>query len=315
MLMIVLSKFFRSILVVVVFAFFQAGTVQATTNYSTGNESDTLRLFLIGNSFSQNAGRYLPQLASEGNHPLVIGRAEIGGCSLKKHWELAELAEKNPDDSKGKPYNGKSLRMLLSKGTWHVVTMQQYSLHSGDISTFMPYARKLYDFIKSIQPQAQIVFHQTWAYRSDSKDFSLIGENRSAKNADEMFVKLRESYNTVASELGIKVMPVGDAFQKVSSSRKWGFKPDLKFDFSDPVYPNLPNQANSLHRGYYWDKMQKLGFDSHHANEAGCYLGSLVWYTFLFGESPEKLKFAPPEVSPDFAGYLKKVAKSVVKKD
>jgi hypothetical protein len=42
-------------------------------------------LFLIGNSFSQNAAKYLPQLAQEGNHPLIIGRAEIGGCSLQKH--------------------------------------------------------------------------------------------------------------------------------------------------------------------------------------------------------------------------------------
>ena len=76
----------------------------------SAGKQDTLRLFLIGNSFSQNAGRYLPQLAEEGNHPLVIGRAEIGGCSLQKHWELAELAERNPEDPRGKAYKGKSFR-------------------------------------------------------------------------------------------------------------------------------------------------------------------------------------------------------------
>lgn len=308
-----LARIFKAILVISLFAVFQIGTVKASANYSSENKSDTLHLFLIGNSFSQNAGRYLPQLAEEGKHPLVIGRAEIGGCPLKKHWELAELAENDPNDPKGKPYNGKSLRMLLSSGKWDVVTLQQYSLHSVDVSTYMPYARKLYDLIKSIQPNARIVFHQTWAYRIDSKDFSLIGGNQSAKNSEEMWKKSRAAYHTVACELGIKIMPVGDAFWKINTNKKWAFKTDLKYDYSNPVYPNLPNQTNSLHRGYYWDKSKKLVFDSHHANEAGCFLGSLVWYAFLFSESPEKLKFAPQEVAPDFAFYLKKVAKSVVK--
>lgn len=275
---------------------------------------DTLRLFLIGNSFSGNAGKYLPQLAEEGNHPLIIGRAEIGGCSLQKHWDLAELAEKDPSNPHGKPYKGQSLRMLLENGKWDVVTIQQNSMNSADVNTYRPWAQKLYDFIKTIQPKAQVVFHQTWSYRSDSKDFSQIAEKQFAKDSKEMWQKSRAAYHAVASDLGIKIMPVGDAFQKVAESKKWGYKVDPKFDFENPVYPNLPNQKNSLHTGYYWNKEQKFWFDSHHANEAGCFLGSLVWYRFLFGESPERLKFAPKDVLVDFADYLKKVANSVVEK-
>lgn len=281
---------------------------------SAQQSTDTLRLFLIGNSFSQNAGRYLPQLAAEGNHPLVIGRAEIGGCSLQKHWELAELAEKNPNDPKGLAYNGKSLRMLLSEGRWDVVTLQQNSMNSGDPDTYRPYAQKLSDFIKLIQPGAKVVFHQTWAYRIDSKDFTRVSEKQHAQSAEEMWSALRAAYRAVASEVGVDLMPVGDAFWKVSSSRKWGYKPDEKFDESTAVWPKLPEQANSLHVGYYWKKDSTLGFDSHHANEAGCFLGSLVWYTFLFDESPVRLKFVPEKVPADFAKYLKKTANSVVKR-
>lgn len=277
------------------------------------NKPDTLRLFLIGNSFSQNAARYLPQLAEEGNHPLIIGRAEIGGCSLQKHWELTEIAGKNPDDSKGKPYKGKSLRMLLSEGKWDVVTLQQNSMNSADANTYIPFAQKLYDFIKALQPDAQVVFHQTWAYRSDSRDFSLIAENQFAKNSKEMWQKSKAAYQTVASDLGIKIMPVGDAFQKVAESKKWAYQKDAGFNFGNPVYPQLPDQKNSLHQGYFWDKSKKLGFDSHHANEAGCFLGSLVWYRFLFGESAKHLKFVPKGVPDNFAKYLKKVTDSIVK--
>ena len=307
------KNYLKTVMAIALLLVLNVGIAQTGRENSNSSKADTLRLLLIGNSFSQNAGQYLPQLAREGNHPLVIGRAEIGGCSLEKHWDLAQLADANPSEPNGKPYKGKSLRMILSQGKWTVVTLQQNSMNSGYVATYSPYAKNLYDYIKSIQPGARIVFHQTWAYRSDSKDFTLIAENQHAKDSDEMFHKLREAYLGIASSLDIKVMPVGDAFHKVSSSKKWGYKPNAEYDFSHPVYPNLPNQAQSLHRGYYWDKDQKLGFDSHHANEAGCFLGSLVWYTFLFGESPEKITFVPKQVSPEFAKYLKKIANSVVK--
>ena len=129
-----------------------------------------------------------------------------------------------------------------------------------------------------------------------------------------MWKKSRAAYHTIASELDIDIMPVGDAFRKVNSGKKWSYQTDPEFDEANVVYPALPAQKNSLHAGYYWTREKKIGFDSHHANEAGCFLGSLVWYTYLFGESPVKLKFVPKQVPEDFAGYLKRTAKSVVKK-
>jgi hypothetical protein len=224
-----------------------------------------------------------------------------------------EAAEKDPNDLKGKPYNGKSLKMLLSEGTWDIVTIQQASILTGDVSTYEPYARRLYEYVKKLQPKAQIVFHQTWAYRIDSKDFSRIAAGDSAKNARQMWEKSRAAYHTIASELGIPIIPNGDAFWQVNSSRKWAYHNDDRFDFSHPQPPALPNQSHSLHVGYYWSK-DKLGFDSHHANAAGCYLGGLVWYSFLFNESPVKLRFKPDEVDPAFAKQLRKVAWSTVKK-
>ncbi len=275
--------------------------------------TDTLRLLLIGNSFSQNAARYLPQIAEEGGHPLLIGRAEIGSCTLKKHWELAELVEIKPGDPAGKPYKGKSLQMLLSERKWDVVTIQQYSRHSTDSTTYMPYARKLYNLIIKLQPGAKVVMHQTWAYRADSKDFGQVAKGQYCRSEKEMWEKSREAYHRAASELGIGLIPVGDAFWEVSSSKKWRFKPDQEFDYSNPVYPNLPKQANSLHVGYSWNNDKQFQFDSHHAGESGCYLGALVWYSFLFGEAPTKVKYVPKGVSPEFAVYLKKVARKVTR--
>lgn len=277
------------------------------------NDARPLRLFIIGNSFSQNAATYLPQMAKEKGKELVIGRAELGGCSLERHWKLAEAAEANPNDSVGKAYKGKSLRMLLSEGEWDVVTLQQYSLLSGDVDTYRPFAKRLYDLIRSIQPKAKIVLHQTWAYRADGKLFGKIKGERRAKDEAEMYASSRQAYHTIGDELNIPVIPVGDAFWKVNTHPKWSFKKDADFSKEKDIYPALPNEKNSLHRGYSWNKDKVLAFDAHHASAAGCYLGSLVWFSFLFGENTRTMKFKPVEVSDDFAAALKEAATSVTR--
>jgi hypothetical protein len=162
-----------------------------------------LRLFIIGNSFSQNATAFLPDIAEEAKVSLEIGRAELGGCTLERHWKHAEKAEANPEDKEGKPYKGKSLRMLLSEGTWDVVTIQQASIYSVDVNTYRPYAKKLYDYIKSIQPNAKVVMHQTWAYRWDAKTFTKADKSPLLTNDKVMWENSRAAYHTIAKELGL----------------------------------------------------------------------------------------------------------------
>jgi hypothetical protein len=270
-----------------------------------------LRLFLIGNSFSQNASKYLPEMSKQGGHQLVIGRAEIGGCPLQRHWD--SVAVNLIDSNRGRAYNGRSLKQLLSDGAWDVVTIQQASVFSGDVATYSPYARNLYNFIRQIQPKAKIVFHQTWPYRSDAKTFCRINGEVFAKNQEEMWTYSRAAYHRMADSLGIRLIPVGDAFWKVASDAKWGYKKDTSYNYKNPVYPQLPQQDHALNVGYFWDKNEKLGFDANHANDAGCYLAGLVWYGFLFRENPKKVGFVAPGIPADFADELKKTAAKVLK--
>ncbi len=271
-----------------------------------------LRLFIIGNSFSQNATAFLPDIAKEANVSLTIGRAELGGCTLERHWKHAEKAEANPEDKEGKPYKGKSLRMLLSEGTWDVVTIQQASIYSVDVNTYRPYAKKLYDYIKSIQPNAKVVLHQTWAYRWDASTFKKEGRSPLLEDDKAMWESSRAAYHTIAKELGVQIMPVGDAFRKIVANSKFAYNKDKDYNFAKPEYPKVPVQTNSLHGGYFWSK-NKLAHDANHANDAGKFLGALVWYASLFQGSPEDIKFVPEKVSSEFAVQLKKVAGQVVK--
>jgi len=275
-------------------------------------KSKTVRVFMIGNSFSQNASRYLPYMAKEGGYNLELGHAEPGGCSLQRHWD--SVAAYLQDTSRGKLYNGKSLKELLGKGKWDIVTIQQYSLLSADEKTYEQYARKLYDYIKELQPDAEVVIHQTWAYRADAKNFGRVDGTETAKTQQEMWEKSRVNYHSLSKALGgLRIIPSGDAFYAVATDSKWAFKKDEAFDYTNAVSPALPADENSINVGYTWTNEGKLKFDPNHANEAGCYLAGLMWYGTLFGEDPVKLSFKPKAVSDEFAAFLRETASKTLK--
>jgi len=275
-------------------------------------DARTLRLFHVGNSFSNNATRLLPELAKNGGHELIIGRAVTGGCSLERHWNAVEAFLANPDDPKGKIYSGKSLWDNMRLDSWDVITVQQNSMNSTDYGTYQPYASKLHAHLRKLQPKAEVVIHQTWAYRTDAAVFGQIGAGKNAATQKEMWERSRAAYWQLAQDLGARVMPVGDAFWRVDSDPQWGYRVDTRFDAKTAEHPALPLQRNSLHVGYRWSAQKKLGKDANHANAAGEYLGALVWYGFLFEESPEKLTYVPPGVAPDFARHLRRVAAQIL---
>lgn len=300
----------RLIKIKIVFAL--ALTISLQLNAQQANK--TLKVLMIGNSFSQNATRYLPQMANEAGVELILGRAEMGGCSLKRHWD--SVLVNNIDTSRGKAYKRKSLRQLLSSQKWDVVTMQQASLLSGDEASYHPYAENLYNLVKSYVPDAEIVIHQTWAYRADALNWGKIDGEKKATSNKEMWEKSRAAYHSLAKELGgLRILPSGDAFYAVATDKKWGFKKDTKFNYSNPVSPSLPKDEHSINIGYAWTKDGKLNFDPNHANEAGCYLAGLVWYSTLFKEKPTKLVFKPKSVSDEFAAFLKETAQITVRKN
>jgi len=270
-----------------------------------------IRLLAIGNSFSGNASKYLKDIVKDsGNCELVFAHASIGGCPMEKHWNLAQKYEANPDDPEGKPYtfNGKkaSLKEILQGGKWQYVSIQQFSMFSYKIDTYRPYAKNLYDYIKKYAPDAEVIIHQTWAYRADDKQLFKDGFT-----SVKMYQQLTDAYTTIAKELGCRIIPVGAAFQLAYESPEWQFKHDDSFDYKNAKPPELPKEVHSLNAGYSW-KDKKLNFDSHHANSAGEYLGGCVWFEFFFKEDVRKIKFKPQKMSDEDATFLRDIAHRVV---
>jgi hypothetical protein len=277
-----------------------------------------VKLLTIGNSFSANATKYLPALAQAGGHKLIHKPIVVGGAPLELHAKKFQVNERDPADPAGLYTGGRSLKQMLRDDRWDYVTIQQASIKSHDIATYRPFAQELQSYIQNHAPQAKLLVHQTWEYRSDDPRFAVktpkAGE---LATQDAMYRGLTSAYQTITQELGARRIPVGDAFHAADTDPKWGYQPDTKFDFKNAMPPALPDQSHSLHAGWTWrkekDGSMKLGMDGHHANAAGQYLGACVWYEVLFGESVVGNSFVPPGVDRAYAKFLQETAHAAVK--
>ncbi len=277
----------------------------------------TVRVLTVGNSFSQNATHYLGDLAKAGGDTLILHGDNVGGASMELHWKKVEAFEKDPDDKEGRYTGGKSLKEDLASGKWDFVTFQQASILSHNLATYRPYAKELSEYIHKNAPDATLLLHETWEYRADDPRFAPNKPKSSEpRTQDEMYQGLADSYATIAKELGVRRLPVGDAFHAANHDAQWGYRPPEKpFDPKTAKAGELPPQAHSLNVG--WKAAQKDGatqvsMDGHHASMAGEYLGACVWYEVMFGKNVEENSFVPKGLDADYAKFLRATAHRVV---
>jgi hypothetical protein len=308
---------FLPVLMVSLFPLFACAEDVPATAPSTTEAPQSVRLLTIGNSFSHNATRFLGDLAKSTGDVLVLREAIVGGASLELHWTKARKFESDPRDKQGRYTTGKSLTEELQAGPWDVITIQQASLLSHDVETYRPFAGQLVDTIRKHAPRATVMIHQTWAYRSDSPRFDAarakLGDPVSQR---AMYDGLAASYKTIASELGLQRIPVGDAFFLADTDANWGYRKDTAFDFLAARHPALPDQTHSLHVGWEWKRQSaerwKLALDGNHASLAGEYLGACVWYEVLFRKPCEQTTFVPKGLDRDYAKFLRETAHAAV---
>lgn len=274
---------------------------------------DHLRILAIGNSFSNNALHYLPDVVKAAGCELERVHLMVGGSPLELHWKRAEAALADPNDPAGAYGKLGSLPANLDKGPWDAVTIQQYSLISNDPATYHPYADKLVALIRERAPHARILIHQTWAYRVDDPRF---GPDKELADADVMYSQVRAAYHSVADQLGLELIPTGDAFHLITSDPAWAFQPDPAWNPKTAVSPSLPDQSRSLHAGWSWTKSKDgtpaLRFEGHHANRNGEYLGACVWFETLFRRSVVGNAFKPEGMTPDMQARLQTAAHQAV---
>jgi hypothetical protein len=299
---------------------------------------DSARVLIFGNSFSGNSTKHLAALSKEGGKKLYLLDLFKSGCSLEEHAAAIKAADTDPESPQARFYipRGNAREKFAPKkkinameaiqaGPWDYVSIQQYSVKSHRAESFEPYAGEVIDFIRTNAPEAKILVHETWAYRHDDviyKDGKLTPE--------KMHEALRNNYLSLAKNYGLLFLPIGDAFHAASQTPEWTYVKDKTFDYKNPKEGDVPKQPGSLHAGWIWlriprvtadgqsdpsDKEAPLKFllDAHHANAAGEYLGSCVWYEFLFNDDVTKLtNYQPAGLTPEQAASLRKIAHDTV---
>lgn len=272
----------------------------------------TVRLLTVGNSFSRNATTYLGEIAKADGNRLVHSDCIIWGGSISQHWARVECLERDPNDPAGRLFLDKTLPKELGAAPWDYITIQQASFLSFNETSYRPYAARLHAYLKSRAPQAEILMHQTWAYRCDDPWFT--GQAKPGEPASQkaMYEGLDHAYATLAAELGIRRIPAGAAMYAVDRDPSWGYRPDPAFNPDTAKPQALPDQRHSLHVGYFWKKgtnnVSTLEMDGHHAGVAGQYLAGCVFYEMLFNRSVIGNSFRPKGLSREEVAYLQAAA-------
>ena len=277
-----------------------------------------IKVLTIGNSFANSVMGALRQVvAADPSCKIKIVGANLGGCSLERHWNNFAKSEKDPSF---KPYAGnkKSLQELLAEDKWDIVTIQQASRLSWKPESYQPFADNLIAAVRKLAPNAEIVIQQTWSYNSAMPRLNP-GDPKSWKiDQTAMYEKLTAAYLQLAKKHQLRVIPVGDAvqiFRKTMGDKLVACEPK---DISGMQKPDLP-KTNDVAGNFSWttDKKtgkEKLFCDYCHLNKRGCYLQALVWYAVICGKDPARSKFVPKNISAEEVALFKKCASEAVKK-
>lgn len=210
-----------------------------------------MNILAIGNSFSQDATRYLHGIAQADGTPLTVVNLYIGGCSLEQH-RVNLLADNRHYSLE---WNGESTGFFCSVAEalrarpWDVVTVQQASHFSNHFETYEPGLSVLAAAIREACPQAKLYIHETWAYEEGSARLCNLMHY---DTQDAMFADVLAAYEKAADTIHADgIIRSGEAFQTL-------FHEHIK-----------PYQRDTFHAS--------LGL--------GRYMLGLVWYHSLTGKS------------------------------
>ncbi len=216
-----------------------------------------MNILAIGNSFSQDATRYLHDIARGEGVKLEVVNLYIGGCSLDRHFRNM-MGDKKAYSLEVDGHSSGifvSIKDALLSREWDVVTLQQVSGGSGKYETFSPYLKELSEYVRKYAPKAKQFIHETWAYEDDSK--LLMDRYGYTKSAD-MYNDLKSAYKKAAEDISADgIIKSGTLIMKL-----------------------LENGIGKIHRDTF-----------HLTLGAGRFAAGLMWYKALTGNPVADISF------------------------
>ena len=237
-----------------------------------------MKILSIGNSFSQDAQRWLHSIAMASGDNIDTYNLFIGGCSLETHWNCIanNLCDYSKEGNHGEWIGNTTVLDALKSDTFDIVTIQQASGSSGQPQTYIPYLNDVIEFAKKHQPNAKIYFHKTWSYEKGSHHGEFVRYNHDSK---EMFRRITDCAIMASKLIDAPVIPVGDVIQSLRENTK-------EFDYE--------NGGISLCRDTF-----------HLSLDYGRFAAGATWYKSFTGKDVNLENFV--ELNPEFDINLLKI--------
>ena len=174
-----------------------------------------MKILAIGNSFSQDATRYLYGIARADHQPMKVVNLYIGGCPLDRHYRNMLSGERAYSLELNGVSTGFSVSLdeALYSDQFDVVTLQQLSQAAPYYKTYQPYLDALAAHVRRAQPTARLYMQQTWAYEAGSHRLC---EELKFSQPEEMLSLLRAAYATAAAAVGADIIPSGETMLQLS---------------------------------------------------------------------------------------------------
>lgn len=176
-----------------------------------------IKVLAIGNSFSQDATRYLRNIALAAGNDMKVINLYIGGCSLSQHFKHMN----NDERAYSLEFCGEttgffvSMKEALQSDEWNFVTLQQVSHKSTDYATYQPYLNALSAYAAYHAPCAKQVMHQTWAYEDGS---ARLTEELGYETSTQMFADIKASYAKATEAISAdRIIPSGESVRMAAA--------------------------------------------------------------------------------------------------
>ena len=245
----------------------QLNTLTVNLDNSVTTEK-SIKILAIGNSFSADAMEYLHGILKDVGYDYVsLGNLYISGCTLETHashfaTDSASYAYYETTNGEWTKTNYYTPYRALENEDWDYISLQQGSSVSGVESSFDPHLANLISVVTTKCPDAELVWHMTWAYQGNSTHSAF-----PTYSSDQMTM-----YNAIISAVQNKVLPHNFA----------------------KIVPN-GTAIQNMRTSFVGDTLTRDGY--HLSYDKGRYIAALTFAKTITGCDLEKITYIPSSQS------------------
>lgn len=213
-------------------------TFSDMTLWTTESEKDVINVLMIGSSSCYYFVEEMYSVADAAGYQMNVANLYRAGCTIKSHWEFIE----DPAQGEGKcqlyisgpmgRYQHPTITTTpasLELTDWDVICVQQpwsatrAANYDHALESCTPYAENMINYIREQCPEAELYWHQNWAYavgyqHPDNEDEDTSNDDPSkdilsVEVRDNIHSVIRQVSLTICEENNVKRVPSGDAWQ------------------------------------------------------------------------------------------------------